>query len=183
MPDRSASTNRQPRRRVNSKRFVPAGVDSQRVGKHHKVCARAGEMRSRSRPSPLLLLLLPCPHLPGLLPLLSGEGRKRDGEMAGDPAAPITPSQIGIPLLISQRKKKKECLSSASRHQSCAAGSTTAAMLLRNMQSDGTAQVLAVCTIRHTTRERKARAAPGAGCRLQIAGYSQVHGTFVPRGL
>lgn len=60
-------------------------------------------------------------------------------------------------------------MSSASRHQSCAAGSTTAAMLLRNMQSDGTAQVLVVCMIWYTTRERKARAAPGAGCRLQIA--------------
>lgn len=90
--------------------------------------------------------------------------------MGGDPAAPITPSQIGIPLLISQRKEKKECLSSASRHQSCAAGSTTAAMLLRNMQSDGTAQVLTVCMIRYTTREREREESTGSSrCRLQIA--------------
>lgn len=92
--------------------------------------------------------------------------------MGGDPAAPITPSQIGIPLLISTRKKK-ECLSSASRHQSCAAGSTTAAMLLRNMQSDGTAQVLAVCTIRYTTREREKHGqlqVQVADCRLQVTG-------------
>lgn len=81
----------------------------------------------------------------------------------GDPAAPITPSQIGIPLLI---WKKKSCLSSALRQQLCCRVPTSALQCCKQakyMQSDGTAEY------GMGTREGRA-AQQQPSCRLQFAG-------------
>lgn len=123
-------------------------------------------MRSRSRPSPLLLVLPPAPIFRACC-RCSQARCERDGRRSC--SSHHTEPDRDTTSHLAKKRKKKECLSSASRHQSCAAGSTTAAMLLRNMQSDGTAQILTVCMIRYTTRDQREESTGSSRCRLQIA--------------
>lgn len=87
--------------------------------------------------------------------------------MGGDPAAPITPSQIGIPLLISKNKNKDVCPlqcggSWLQGPHSCAA------MLLQNMQSDDYCTVL---WLQYGVHWEKSTGSPGAGCSSQLAAH------------
>lgn len=92
-------------------------------------------------------------------------GREREA----DPAAPITPSQIGIPLPISKKKKKNVCplrcaqqLAARSPQLRCIA--MLPLLLLQNMQSGGTAQVW------YGTQGKRHRGteAQQPWCRLQV---------------
>lgn len=79
--------------------------------------------------------------------------------MGGDPAAPITPRQIGILLLILRKKEEKKMSALCVAPAAVLQGPPTAALqcFCEMMQSDG--------MVRYTREQEHEHGSPGAYCR------------------